>query len=60
MLNNANGQIPVIAVTAHAMTEQKQQLLLSGLDDYLSKPYRLGELMATVTTELGRRAGGER
>lgn len=37
-LPNPNHRVPVIAVTAHALTEQKQQLLFSGLDDYLSKP----------------------
>ena len=29
---------PVIALTAHAMLEQKSQLLLAGLDDCLNKP----------------------
>jgi two-component system sensor histidine kinase BarA len=38
LLNSHNARIPVIAVTAHAMPDQKQHFLLSGLDDYLSKP----------------------
>lgn len=43
-LSNENHLVPVIAVTAHALTEQKQQLLLSGLDDYLSKPVDSAQL----------------
>lgn len=33
-----DNRTPIVALTAHAMTDQKAQLLLSGLDDYLSKP----------------------
>ena len=29
---------PVVALTAHAVNEQKTQLLLAGMDDFLSKP----------------------
>jgi len=47
-LSNNNQNAPVIAVTAHALAEQKQQLLMSGLDDYLSKPLDEAQLKRTL------------
>ncbi|MBW8189583.1 two-component sensor histidine kinase BarA [Neiella marina] len=36
--SDANKQTPVVAVTAHALPEEKANLLASGMDDYLTKP----------------------
>lgn len=44
---------PVVALTAHAMTEQKAELLLAGLDDYLSKPVSEAQLTHVIRRWIG-------
>lgn len=40
--------IPVIAVTAHSLTGDRQRALAAGCDDYLSKPVDLWALLRMV------------
>tara|TARA_R110000868_G_scaffold6758_10_gene37727 strand:- start:2442 stop:2891 length:450 start_codon:yes stop_codon:yes gene_type:complete len=44
--------IPVIALTAYAMPGEKQRILESGFDGYLSKPVAMQELLKTVEHHL--------
>ena len=42
--------IPIIAMTANAMTGDKQVCFDAGMDDYVSKPIRTKELFETIET----------
>ena len=46
--------IPVIAVTASAMTHDRQKIMASGFDGYQSKPINVKEFLAAVRAILDR------
>ena len=52
----ATRAIPVIAVTASAMTHDRQRILAAGFDGYQTKPIRVLEFLAAVRELLDRRA----
>ena len=49
--------IPVIAVTASAMTQNREQIMAAGFDGYQTKPISVREFLETVRQVLDRRAG---
>lgn len=49
-----NITVPILILTARAETDTKVQLLLSGADDYLVKPFSFAELVARVRALLRR------
>ncbi len=47
-LRKLNISLPIIALTAHAMPEDKEQCLNSGMDDFITKPVRSKDLQLAL------------
>ncbi len=46
--------IPIIAMTAHSMSGDRERCLKAGMDNYVSKPIDAGELFEALETTLSR------
>jgi len=60
---NDSGPLPIVALTAHALSNEKRALLQSGMDDYLTKPIGERQLAQVVLKWTGlalRNHGPER
>ena len=51
---NARPHIPIIALTAYAMTGDREKFLSAGLDDYVSKPANIEDLEETMARNCQR------
>jgi signal transduction histidine kinase/CheY-like chemotaxis protein len=51
----AGAETKIIAVTAHAYEEERQEILSAGCDDFIRKPYHDAEIFDALTKHLGVR-----
>lgn len=52
--HDATRHIPIIALSAHAMDQHRQEAITAGADDFDSKPVDLTRLLAKIDTLLTR------
>jgi len=52
--DSLNQRTPIIALTAHAMTGEKEQLLANGLEDYITKPVSTLQLQQIISKWTGQ------
>ena len=45
---NTDNHIPIIALTGHAFEKDKEEALSAGMDDFISKPFKIDELLETI------------
>jgi two-component system sensor histidine kinase BarA len=56
----ADSYIPIIALTAHGLSDERDKLIASGIDDYVGKPISQPQLLQVLQKWLGRTANSQR
>ena len=52
LLDDSNSKVPIIAMTAAALPEERERCLSSGMNDYISKPYNPSLLYDLISKHL--------
>ncbi len=55
---SAGGHVPIVAMTANALSGDRELCIASGMDDYLSKPLRSAELFQAIEALAGDSSAG--
>jgi len=45
-------QLPIVAMTAHAMKGYRQKCIAAGMNDYVTKPIKKDEVMAVIERQM--------
>jgi CheY-like chemotaxis protein len=51
--SEAGEQTHIVALTAHALEEERKEILAAGCDDFIRKPYTYPEILDALTRHLG-------
>ncbi len=49
IIKNLRSDIPIIAQTSYAMSGEKQESILAGCDEYISKPIKIEDLLSIIS-----------
>ena len=60
VIHHALELIPIIDMTAHAFKDDRERCIKAGMDDYISKPIIVDELLAMITKHTGTDGGNSR
>ncbi|MBF2719269.1 response regulator [Psychrobacter sp. NG254] len=55
-IETADSHIPIIALTAHGLADERDKLIASGINDYVGKPISQPQLLQVLQKWLGRKS----
>jgi CheY-like chemotaxis protein len=56
---NGFGDLPIVAMTAHAMSSDRELSLKAGMNDHVNKPINVSELFRTLSKWIPAKSASE-